>query len=265
MALKAIVTSEEYEKLPEATRAYYSGHGEGYRLDVEGVGGWALDDIDGLRSTLTKLKASNADLKKAAAQYEGFDLDEARQALERVKSLEGNEGKVKDQIEAIKRNLAETHEKEKAKWTETNQALEQQLQRHLIESAAAMALGKHKGDPDLLMPHIAQTVRAVRGEDGKYVLRVLNPDGTEVLSKQSGKGAEPMGVEEYVGGALKSRFPAAFEGTGATGSGATGSQRSGSGTGRFTIPADVARNDPRAYQRVRAEAEKAGQTVTIIE
>lgn len=265
MALKALVTGDELKALPGELQAFYVEHGEFHRLDVQAVNGWALEDISGLQSTLSKLKQSNAELKAKAAPADGFDFEAAKAAMERVKALEGTEGKAKEQIEAIRKNMQEAFDKERSKWTESYNSLEQQHQRSLVEAAASAALGKHKGDPDLLMPHIVQSVRAVRGDDGKYAQRVFDADGREALSKQSGKHALPMDVEEYVGTVLKTRFPAAFEGVGATGSGAGGGVRSGSGAGRFSISAEVARTDPRAYQRVRDEAVKAGQTVTIVE
>jgi regulator of replication initiation timing len=268
MALKAILTGEEFEKLPEGHQAFYTQHDDEHRLDVESVGGWALDNIDGLRNTLTKLKTSNTELKawkeSKAAELDGFDMDEAKKAMERVKALEGNEGKFKEQIEAIRKDITESFEQKNAALATENESLTKQLTRQIVESAATMALSKHKADAELLMPHIAKCVQAVRGDDGEYTLRIFGPDGLEALSKQTGRNAEPMDMDELVGSAMKQRFPAAYDGSGATGSGATGSSRSGSG-GRYSISEEQARNDPRAYQRVRAEAAKAGQQVTITE
>jgi len=265
MGLKAILSAEEHAKLADQVKGLYSEHGEGYRLDVESVGGWALEDVSGLQSTLSKLKKTNAELKSQTSTLDGFDMEAAKQALERVKALEGNEGKTKEQIEAVRKNMTEAFEKEKAKLSESNASLEKELHQHLVRSAAALALGKHSADADLLMPHIEGSVKPVRGDDGRHALRVLNPDGSEALSKLSGKSSEPMSVEEYVGSVLKTRFPAAFPGSGANGSGAPGSSRTGSGgNGRFTISAEQAR-DARAFERVFNEAAKAGQQVTIAE
>lgn len=264
MALKAYLTEEDHGKLDDASRKLYVQAGDGYRLDVESVDGWRLENVDALVSGKARLKKDYDDLREKAKAFDGLDPAEARAALDKLKALGDGESKTSEKLEAVRRQLLEEFEKKEQGYVAQTQAIESQLQRHLIEAAASQALAKHKGDAALLMPHIAASVRAVKNEKGQYVLRVVAPDGETMTSKLSGRAGEDMTVDELVSGEYKQRFPAAFEGTGSSGSGATGSGRSSGGAGRFTITREQAR-DPMAYQAVKAQAIAAGQQVAIVE
>lgn len=261
--LKAILSAEEHGKLSDAIKALYSANGDAFKLDVESVDGWALDNIAGLQSAHNKGKETVRELKAKLAAFDGLDIDAARDALERVKSYEAGEGKSKERESAALKNQAETFEKERAKLKAENDSLISQLQSTLVKNAATLAMSKGEvEDIELLEPHVAGALRAVRGDDGKFALRVFNPDGSEALSKMSGRSAEPMSADELVGTVLKAKFPRAYKGTSASGSGANGSSGRGGPAGKFSLSRQEAR-DPQRYQAVRAEAEKAGQTVTL--
>lgn len=262
MALKAYLTSEEHEALDESARGLYVEQDDGYRLDVESANGWNLGNISGLESTLRKQKQELAKLKTSLKSYEGMDPEAARAALERIESMGEGDAKVKDQIESVRRQMAEVFDKERSTLTSQAQALEEQLKAHLVQAAAAQAL---KGaNAKLLMPHIERAVRVEKDESGKYRIKVLDAEGNEITSKKPDRIGMSIDLNEYAETHLRHEFPEAFPGTGQSGSGAGGSARSG-GVNRFTISAAEAKSDPRAFQRVEAEAVKAGTHATIVE
>jgi predicted nucleotidyltransferase len=265
MALKAYLTADEHDKLDEGSRKAYVAAGEGFRLDVEAVDGWRLENVDALVSGKARLKKDYDELREKTKAYEGIDAAEARKALEKIKTLgDGNDSKASEKIEAIRKQLLDEFAQKEQGYQTQAQQLESQLQRHLIEAAASQALAKHKGDAALLMPHLAGAVRAVKNDKGQYAIKVVDQDGQPLGSKLSGRAGEDMDVDELVSGVYKQKFPAAFEGTNSTGSGANGSTRSAGGANRFTITREQAR-DPKTYQTVRAQAVAAGQQISIVE
>lgn len=265
MGFKAYLTADDYDKLDEASRKAYVAAGDGFRLDVEAVDGWRLENVDALVSGKARLKKDHDELREKFKAYEGIDAEAARKALEKIKTLgEGGDSKAAEKIEAIRKQLLDEFAQKEQTYQTQAQQLESQLTRHLIESAATQALAKHKGDAALLMPHILSAVKATKDERGKYVLRVVGADGETVTSKLSGRAGEDMTVDELVSGEYKQKFAAAFEGTNSSGSGASGSNRTSGGAGRFTITREQAR-DPQTYQSVKAQAVAAGQQISIVE
>ena len=258
MGFKAYLTADEHGKLDEGSRKAYVAAGEGFRLDVEAVDGWRLENVDGLLKNKSELLKESEKAKRERAEALA-ELEKAR-----AQAAETDE-KPNAKIEAVRQSLLDEFSKKEAALTAKLEKREAQLKRDRIRAEAAQALSKHKGDAALLMPHIESALSATELENGDYKVRVLGPDGSEMWSKVSGSAGDPMPVDEYVSSVLKQRFPAAFEGTGSTGSGASGSNRAGGAAGRYVISAEQARNDPRAFQRVEAEAVKAGMHAQIVE
>jgi hypothetical protein len=135
------------------------------------------------------------------------------------------EQKVKEQIEAVKAQLIDSHGREKEQLQAKLSKMEKSLESALITSVAAQALAEQKGSVRLLMPHIERQTR-LREVDGKYTVEVIGTDGNPRLS---GNDAHVMSISELVV-EMKSQndFASAFEGSGASGTGATGGHR---GTG----------------------------------
>ena len=200
MALKTRLTADEYAKVPDAHKGLYVAKGDVFDLDTEPVGTFALEDIGGLQRTVSTLRAQ-------VDTFKGLDPAAARTALSRIPELEA----------------------ELAKREQAIADLESRYTDHVLKSAALSAISKHQGDAELLMPHVRSMLRAVKGEDGTLVVRVLNSDGTDRLSQITGSTHNPMDPEELVGSALRNKFPGAFPGTNSAGSGAMGSRVNGSG------------------------------------
>lgn len=82
------------------------------------------------------------------------------------------------------------------------------LRKYMVAGAANAALAKHKGSVDLLLPHVMAQADMVKDDNGEYVVRVKDPEGTYRIN---GSGAF-MGVEDLVVEMkTKEAFARAFE------------------------------------------------------
>lgn len=262
MALKAIV--DTVDGLPaDVAKEYAKGDDGKFRLQVTPVDGLALENVDGLKTALGKERESVRKLTEATKTFEGLDADKARDALKKVEEMANwtPEEKVKQQIEAIKTAMLDSHGKEKSGLQKKLDALTKQLNGALITSAATQALVKHKarGDGTLLLPHVERQVRMRETENGQFMVEVVDENGN-VRVNGAGKN---MSIEELVESMKKSdAFAPGFDGSGASGSGAAG----GGGTPKpgtpFVLsPTDA--KDPAKYRAAKEAAAKAGQQLQI--
>jgi hypothetical protein len=88
-------------------------------------------------------------------------------------------------------------------------SMEGALFKHIVENVALNAMAKVgtiESAPELLMPKVRENIKVVKTDDGDYVARVVDTDGTWKLND---KGVE-MSVEELVG-SMKTKFPNMFK------------------------------------------------------
>jgi len=250
MTLKAIV--ESVDGLDEALRAAYApgtGEYEGkFVLQVEPVGTFELSDTGGLKSALSKERAAAADAQKALKAFEGIDVAAARDALSKVKEMDGwdadkklAEHKAKFEADteakyaAQMAQLQQKHETEVAERDQLNNRLLDNVKQMSVVNAARAALAEHGGS-ELLMPHIERQVRTgFDTETGKPSVEVLDADGNVRLSPASGSTA-PMNISELVA-TMKNddTYKAVFAGSGASGGGTVGGGVKTGPDGRKTV------------------------------
>lgn len=270
MSLKAIISAEEHGKLAKELQGEYSQAKDGrFVLAVDPVDGWGLEDVAGLKTTLAKEREA---AKKSAELLEAFkDLDPkaARDALTKVEKMKDwtPDEKVKETIKAREDVLTRAHAEEVKKLSDRNAFLTGALSEHLIDAEVGRALNG-KASVELLLPIIKGKTR-VDEKDGKFQVVVLDESGTPRMTMKRGAdgrtSTDNMGLEEFALSLKENpKYAPAFFGSGHSGSGAAGSSSGGSGgSGRFTITESRAR-DPQEYQRVRAEASKAGAQVEVV-
>lgn len=231
MTLKAIVDS--IDALPEVMREHYEEAGDGkYRLKVEPVGGWGLENIDGLKGALSEERAQVKALKEQTKAFEDLDPAKARDALKRLEKLakENPEGKAAEQVEAIKRQMQEKLEsREKELGTEA-ETWKKRCESLVIDNAAQMALAKHKGNVSLLLPHLKSMLRFEVDDKGEPVARVLDDNGNVRLTRKA-SSTDEMSIDELVEAMRNDeRFAPGFAGTGASGGGASSTRGGSKGT-----------------------------------
>ena len=257
--LKARVAS--LDGLPEAVKGFYKADADGkaFVLDVEPADGFTLENTASLRNALETERTRGDELKAQLHAFDGIHPKHARESIAKAAEMSKwtPEEKVREQMEAHDRQVKEKFDSEIEKERKTAERYRAVLERKLVEAAATAAIAKHKGVPELLLPHIKNRVKVMeQGDD--FVARVLADDGkTFAVTRKSGATGD-MSIEELVETMRGSDvFGRAFEGSGAAGSGSGGSGGAGRSNGRVTITREEAR-DPAVYQAKKAAAAKAG-------
>lgn len=226
MALKAIVDS--LDSINEAVRGEYregtadEGLEGKFVLAVEGVNGYALENVSGLKSALGKERTAREKLESDVVKFKDLDPDKARQALtelEELKALDPNKEADKianSKFEAAKAQLLEKHRGELEAATGEITNLRSTVENLLIDQVATSALAAEKGSVDLLLPHVKNSTK-VKQVDGKFVVEVVDREGNARIADSNGN---PMTIKDLVAEMKASdTFSRAFEASGQTGSG----------------------------------------------
>jgi hypothetical protein len=266
VALKAVVTEEEFSSLPAPIKAEYSEADSGKRqLQVTSVEGFELADNSKLKSALQKEKTAASEAAKKLKSFEGLDAEAAREALKKIEEFAGMdpEAKAKEHLEVLKKQLTDKFENDQKGLTKKYSAeveaakargdkFAKKLQTSMLDAIATKAIVDAKGHPDLLLSKIREEVRLK--EDGDdFKIEFVDANGDVRPSTKAGS-LEPMTVAERVAEMKNdNRFARAFDGTGASGSGASGSDGNNGKAPYVINPADA-----RDYQKFSA-AEKAAK------
>lgn len=190
-------------------------------------------EVNGLKTALAKERQEKKEREAKLKEFDGIDVQAAKEMLQRKQELEAQAAKDKGDWATRERQLQEQlaaqltgREKQYQSEIETRdqriQALQQSLDRYLIEAQATAAIVAAKGTPELLMPHIAQQVRIFE-EDGGFVARVVDAQGQPRIADIKGTPFTIRHlVEEMKNDPVYGR---AFEASGAGGSGASNATR----------------------------------------
>jgi hypothetical protein len=259
MALLAILNQEAFGKLPEAIKSEYKKQDNGsYLLDVTPVDDFALENVKGLKTALSSERTAREKAENNVKAYEGLDATAAKDALKKIKELgdmSDNE-KVNAKIEAIKKQLEEKHKGELGAKDTSVATLTKQLEKLMIEAAAIKAISEHKGNIELLLPHVKSSVKMKQLQSGEFVVEVVDGNGQSRISPATGQTG-PMSIAELIAEMkTKDTFAPAFEGVNASGSGATGSGVKIQNGTHIISRADA--KNPQKYVAAKEAAEKAG-------
>jgi hypothetical protein len=244
MALKAMVSPEEFQSLHEPIQQQYVPRDGKYYLDVlpgavRGRDGKertiALEDVTALKAALGQERTAAAELTRQLKAYEGIDDPQAaRQAMARVRQwvLSGSDEKLirqqiaEQQMEDQYRSIAETLNRRLAAARQEAEELTTATQNLAIEGKATVALTKLGARPaaqEALLDVIRQNCRCRRVEvkgKGCWLVEVLDGNGNVRITNATGS-IEPMGIEELVGEMKAGQYAFAFEGQRVESPGAT--------------------------------------------
>lgn len=220
MAIKAILPS--LDQAPEALREHYTEQDGKFFLSVEAVDGYALENVNGLKSALGAERTKREQLERDVVKFKDIDPDKARTALAKLQELgDLDPTKEADKIantrfEAAKAQLLEKHQGEIGQRDERIGMLTSTVDDLLRRQRATAAIAAAKGSVDLLLPHVLAATRTVE-KDGKFAVEVVDPLGNIRIG--DGKGT-PMDLDALVTEMRSSAtFKAAFEGEGHGGGG----------------------------------------------
>jgi hypothetical protein len=193
-----------------------------FRLDADGV-----EDVTGLRNTVTTLRRENGELKKKVKpleelEAEDLDLEEVvtagRAALEAAAS-----GQPAPEVQREVQRITKAKDKEINALKADNTGLMEALRESVIEGEGSAAIAELRGNKTLLMPHLRGMIDIVRIQDGdkvRYEKRVFEGTGAD-RSERTGNDGKPLPIKAAVA-ELRANddFADAFEGSVAPGTGA---------------------------------------------
>jgi len=224
---------EDVSTLDESVQSFYKETEGGFILDAMPANGYVIENVDNLKSALTKERKTVKDYEKKVKTYESkyadIDPEEYKSAMEKIEELsqfdpEKEADKLaQEKYEANKKRLEATITKQyEAKIKNEYEPVKQkydvvvkQLEKELRTAAAVKALAAEEGDADLLLPHVLNKLKFSQKDDGSFETYVTDDSG-EVAYNQK---AEPLSVQELVQ-SMKGKFPGAFKSTARSGGGA---------------------------------------------
>lgn len=268
MGLKALL-----ENVPDELKAHYVQVADGphkgkWRLDVESVAGFGLEDVAGLKSGLSTERDARA---AAERKLKGFgDLGDPDELRDRLAALEKLKGAVpKAQLdELVAQTTAEikkAHAKQLDEVGGKASRYEKAVRRLAVEAEARRLLleaGALPESVDLLVGKAVEFGQVEWPDNADMpAVRVRGPNGVALPSSKQGQ--VEMDLAELVGG-FREKYPPCFKPNGAPGGGATGGgSPSGGARAPGQIPASKLGDIP-YFRQVAAEAAKAGVPVTTV-
>jgi hypothetical protein len=228
MALKFEITKEEFEALEEGQQALYSEHGDGYRLQVEGI-----DPADELKEALRKEREERAEAKRKLQEFESEAEKRERERLEKQQEWEQLSKTERERAEKLDKELAELRDKVA---NSERTATAEGIVAGLIDKEATGGVQRYGLLKKEAMQFIAHTPEGVK---------INGPDGEAWDAKQLGK---------Y----LTEQYPFLVDGSKASGGGAPGGKGGGAVTKKFSEHTGaelkaLKEQDPEAYKRLRDE------------
>ncbi|MFN3858120.1 MAG: hypothetical protein ACK4RV_10240 [Caulobacter sp.] len=221
MALRAILNT--LDDAPEAVRDHYIEKDGKFVLNVEPVDGFALEDVNGLKTALGKERTTRERLERDVVKFKDIDPDKAREALAKLDELSSiDPSKEADKIantkfEAAKAQLLEKHGTEIAGRDERIGKLTGAVDNLVRREAAVKAIAAAKGSVDLLLPHVLAHTKMRENDDGSFSVEVVDQAGNVRIGDSKG---DPMSLDGLVSEMRKSdTFARAFDGDGHSGSG----------------------------------------------
>lgn len=202
MSLDPIV--ESIDDLPEALQSVYKQTEDGtFILDVTPKNGYALENVQGLKSALGKEKAAVSDLQSRLKQYGDIDPTDIQSKFQRLEELEQIDpsreaDKLLDtRLKSIQDQMASKHKKELDGVVSKYSKTEQHLQKLLIDDAAKSAIIKAGGNEKTLaymLPSVINQLSIQETETG-FLTQVRDEYGNPRIGDASGSA---MTVEQRV-------------------------------------------------------------------
>ena len=227
---------ENISDVDESVQSFYKETEGGFILDAQPANGYVIENVDSLKSALTKERKAVKDYEKKVKTYESkyaeIDPDEYKAAMEKIEELsqfdpEKEADKLaQEKYEANKKRLESTIAKQyEAKIKNEYEPVKQkydvvvkQLEKELVTSAVMKALVAEDSDPkynDLLMSRMLNQLKFGQTESGAFETYVTDERGEIAYNSK----AEPMSVQELAA-VMQTKYPGAFLSTAKPGGGA---------------------------------------------
>lgn len=225
--LKAILDS--LDGVDEGAKGYYVEQAEGahkgkFLLQVEAVGGMALEDVNGLKSALGKERSRADAAEKTLNAFDGLDAAKAREALAKVEELGSIDPKkdadriVEERVRAAVEKITGEHQQQMAAKDKIIEAQGGELDTSARMAAKTAAFDKLGVIPERRPAVDAYLDRYMRTElrDGKRVVSVIDDAGNPRIANDGSTMDVSRFVQEL---SNDTNWAWAFKGTDKTGGG----------------------------------------------
>lgn len=221
------------------------------------------EETEGLKNKNAQLLGEVKKFKaKASSIPDDFDPEAWSTMREEAEKAREEAAKQAGKWDEYKAELVEQHKQREKELLDQTGNLKGQLENVLINNEIMSAIGKAKGNAELLMPHVRKHVSLVDDGDGKQVARVLDANGN---ARIIGSNGDYMTIEQLLSEFKESTtYAPCFEGSRATGSGANGGKNNGASgandnpfakdTRNLTEQARILRENPDEAARLKAAA-----------
>lgn len=232
MALKAVL--ENLDSVDEGVKPFYTQRDGKFVLDVEASDGFELANVGTLQSALSSERSIRGNVEKELQKFGSswdakekkwvhtIDPTKAKQALEKYDEFMSFDPTkeadkiVEAKVNAAKEGLIAQYTGEITSRDERNALLTSTVEELLVTQTARADILAAKGEPELLLPHIAKMTR-VSEKDGRFFVEVIDKDGNVRIGDTKGN---PMTIAQLVEEMRGSDvFGRAFEGEGTSGTG----------------------------------------------
>lgn len=224
------------KEVPAGLENYYKQEGDHFVLQVKPVDGYALENIEGLKTALSKERTLASEYKKNLSAFEGLEAGKVKTDLEelaKLRELDVDElAKEKIQI-AVKDHQEKANALITAKEQELSLAVNQ-VDQLMRQQAITQAVLTEKGSVELLTPILQGQTKLSKSEQGAFIVEVVDSSGN---LRFNNKG-EPMALSELVSELKASpAYGRAFDASGTSGSGAGANGGAGSNHKRSEMTA----------------------------
>lgn len=250
--LKAIVDS--LDGLSDDLKSAYEEKDGKFFLKVEPVDGYALEDVSGLKNTLSKEMTTRKNLEKIANKFKDLDPDYVANALKELDELKKIDPEkevdrlVNTKLEAHKTQLVAKHEEELNSERAKSEKYRRKIEDLLRDQVATQHIAEMKGSVKLLLPHVRAFTRVVE-ENDDFRVEVIDQAGNVRIGDSKGS---PMSIADLIREMRESEeFGRAFEGDGTSG---TGKVPSGGGGTPSLRRSQMTPSQKREYQLKHGQA-----------
>jgi len=266
MKLKSKV--EDINEIPEKFRELYTEHDGAYWLDAEGI-----EDTSGLKKALEaerrNAKEASKKLKEYSEKYSDLDPESAREAMKKVQELDDKRLMDAKQYEELNKRqlerLAKDHEAKMAVMQKSLDGLlaerdktSAKLKETLLEAKLQSEFSSAGMIPDaipIFMNGVAKSTWQLN--DANELVPMENGD---IMLGPDARPLSPRAwIEKKRADASTRIFFPPSQGGGAT------NRPAGSNPGIVTMSRQIAKENPQQYNAAKAQAEKAGARLELVE
>lgn len=220
MVLKAIL--ESLDGVSDELKKEYTEKDGKFYLDVEPVGDFALENVAGLRSTVTREREAAREAK-AQLKSKTEEVTRLNEQLAEINDLDETqiEEKHKKAYESKLGQLERTHTAKLEEKDSRIKTLVSQVDDVLGEQKILQAIASHepRGKAHILLPIVRERLKFRDTDEGKREAFISEPNSEHpMLSPKD--SSRPINADEFIAHLFGSGdYNGAFEGSGAKGSG----------------------------------------------